>query len=80
MVEKYHDAMTICRTYGNPTLFITMTTNSNQPEVKEHLATYGGTSTNERPDIECRVFKMNLKNCYQISKKAHSLAHLFLVR
>lgn len=29
MVEKYHDAMAICRTYGNPTLFITMTANPN---------------------------------------------------
>ncbi|OAP05523.1 hypothetical protein AXX17_AT3G34610 [Arabidopsis thaliana] len=29
-------------------------------KIKEHLATYGGTSANERLDIECRVFKMKL--------------------
>ncbi|CAN7053543.1 unnamed protein product, partial [Brassica rapa subsp. trilocularis] len=27
LVEKYHDAMAICREYGNPDLFITMTAN-----------------------------------------------------
>ena len=29
MIEKYLDAMAICRAYGNPTLFITMTANTN---------------------------------------------------
>uniref|UniRef100_A0A0D2ZXH1 Helitron helicase-like domain-containing protein n=1 Tax=Brassica oleracea var. oleracea TaxID=109376 RepID=A0A0D2ZXH1_BRAOL len=29
LVEKYHDAMAICREYGNPDLFITMTANPN---------------------------------------------------
>lgn len=60
MIEKYHDAMAICRTYGNPTLFVTMTANPNWPEIKEHLDTYGEASPNNRPDIESRVFKMKL--------------------
>ncbi|XP_048591443.1 uncharacterized protein LOC125576114 [Brassica napus] len=60
LVEKYHDAMAICREFGNPDLFITMTANPNWSEIKEHLQKYGGDSPNDRPDIECRVFKMKL--------------------
>ncbi|CAN6827769.1 unnamed protein product [Brassica oleracea] len=60
LVEKYHDAMAICREFGNPDLFITMTVNPNWSEIKEHLGRYGGDSPNDRPDIECRVFKMKL--------------------
>ncbi|XP_033135776.1 uncharacterized protein LOC103833959 isoform X1 [Brassica rapa] len=60
LVEKYHDAMTICKKYGNPDLFITMTANPNWSEIKEHLEKYGGDSPNVRPDIECRVVKMKL--------------------
>ncbi|CAN7139408.1 unnamed protein product [Brassica rapa subsp. narinosa] len=48
------------RVYGNPDLFITMTANPNWREIREHLEKYGGDSPNDRPDIECRVFKMKL--------------------
>ncbi|KAJ0254528.1 Helitron helicase-like domain-containing protein, partial [Hirschfeldia incana] len=61
LVEKYHDAMAICRVHGNPDLFVTMTANPNWREIKDHLARYGGDSPNDRPDIECRVFKMKLE-------------------
>ncbi|XP_010480897.2 PREDICTED: uncharacterized protein LOC104759696 [Camelina sativa] len=37
-----------------------MTANPNWQEIKDYLATYGGTSANDIPDIECRVFKMKL--------------------
>ncbi|XP_013613951.1 PREDICTED: uncharacterized protein LOC106320129 [Brassica oleracea var. oleracea] len=57
LVEKYHDAMAICREFGNPDLFITMTANPNWSENKEHLEKYGGDSPNDRPDIECRLLK-----------------------
>ncbi|XP_013632756.1 PREDICTED: uncharacterized protein LOC106338286 [Brassica oleracea var. oleracea] len=55
LVEKYHDAMAICREFGNLDLFITMTVNPNWSEIKEHLGRYGGDSPNDRPDIECRL-------------------------
>ncbi|XP_013617380.1 PREDICTED: uncharacterized protein LOC106323876 [Brassica oleracea var. oleracea] len=58
LVEKYHDAKAICREFGNPDLFITMTANPNWSEIKEHIGKYSGDSPNDRPDIECRVFKM----------------------
>ncbi|KAF8110942.1 hypothetical protein N665_0077s0005 [Sinapis alba] len=56
LIKKYHDAMAICREFGNPDLFITMTVNPNWKEIKEHLTTYRGDSPNDRPDIECRKF------------------------
>ena len=60
MAEKYHDAMAICRWYGNPDLFITMTTNPKWVELSNHLQLYGTDDPNDRPDLECRVFKMKL--------------------
>ncbi|XP_010412532.1 PREDICTED: uncharacterized protein LOC104698841 [Camelina sativa] len=60
MVEKYHDAMAICRWFGNPDLFITFTSNPNWPELTEHLQTYTTEGSNTRPDLQSRVFKMKL--------------------
>ncbi|CAF1918954.1 unnamed protein product [Brassica napus] len=40
MAEKYQDAMAICRWYGNPHLFITVTANPNWVELKHHLDAY----------------------------------------
>ncbi|XP_056846795.1 uncharacterized protein LOC130497734 [Raphanus sativus] len=60
MAEKYQDAMAICRWYGNPHLFITVTANPNWVELKNHLTAYGGDSPNSRPDLECRLFKLKL--------------------
>ncbi|XP_010527539.1 PREDICTED: uncharacterized protein LOC104804874 [Tarenaya hassleriana] len=61
MIGKYQDAMAICRWFGNPDLFITMTANPKWLEIKEHLENSGNTSANDRPDIESRVFKMKLE-------------------
>ncbi|CAF1866631.1 unnamed protein product [Brassica napus] len=69
LVEKYHDAMAISREYGNPDLFIRMTANPNWREIKDHFDRYGGDSPNDRPDIECRVFKMKLDQLLKDFKK-----------
>ncbi|XP_013601247.1 PREDICTED: uncharacterized protein LOC106308654 [Brassica oleracea var. oleracea] len=69
MSEKYQDAMAICRWYGNPNLFITFTANPNWVEVKEHLEVYGGDSPNNRPDLECKVFKLKLEELMSDFKK-----------
>ncbi|XP_048615648.1 uncharacterized protein LOC125588375 [Brassica napus] len=69
LIEKYHDAMAICRQFNNPDLFITMTANPNWKEIKDHLLTYGGDNPNDRPDIECRVFKMKLDQLLDDFKK-----------
>ncbi|GKA03583.1 ATP-dependent DNA helicase PIF1-like protein [Tanacetum coccineum] len=38
MMHNYQDAMALCRTYGNPDLFITFTSNPKWPEIAEMLA------------------------------------------
>ena len=46
-----------------------MTANPNWKEIKDHLATYDGDNPNDRPDIECRVFKMKLDQLLDDFKK-----------
>ncbi|CAN7050018.1 unnamed protein product [Brassica rapa subsp. trilocularis] len=69
MAEKYQDAMAICRWYGNPHLFITVTANPNWVELKDHLDAYDGESANSRPDLECRLFKIKLDEMIEDFKK-----------
>ncbi|XP_048619511.1 uncharacterized protein LOC106425566 [Brassica napus] len=69
MSEKYQDAMALCRFYGSPNLFITFTANPNWVELKEHMDAYGGGSPNNRPDLECRVFKLKLDEMMSDLKK-----------
>ena len=61
--------MALCRFYGNPNLFITFTANPNWVELKEHLDAYGGDSPNNRPDLDCRVFKLKLDEMMSDLKK-----------
>ncbi|XP_024004049.1 uncharacterized protein LOC112081527 [Eutrema salsugineum] len=69
MLENYHDAMAIFRTYGNPHLFITITANPAWPEIEEHLQQCGNGSCNDRPDVASRVFKMKLNEMMSDFKK-----------
>ena len=55
-MEKFQDAMAICRKFGKPTLFITMTCNPDWTEIKDAL--FPGESAFDRPDITTRVFKL----------------------
>jgi hypothetical protein len=38
MVQNYQDAMALCRTFGNPDLFITFTANPKWPEIETTLS------------------------------------------
>ncbi len=58
MVQLYHDAMAICRSFGLPSYFITFTCNPNWLEIQAELLP-GQTATN-RPDLVTRVFRMKL--------------------
>ncbi|KAK9050820.1 hypothetical protein SSX86_030210 [Deinandra increscens subsp. villosa] len=49
MVRNYQDAMALCRTYGNPDLFITFTANPKWPEIESMLTMTGGQQPHERP-------------------------------
>ena len=62
MMQNYQDAMALCRTYGNPDLFITFTSNPKWPEIQEVLSHIPGQKPHERPKAGTRVFKMKLTN------------------
>ncbi|GKB97275.1 hypothetical protein Tco_0983412, partial [Tanacetum coccineum] len=42
MMRNYQDAVALCRTYGNPDLFITFTSNPKWPEISEMLTYFPG--------------------------------------
>nr|GEW95750.1 ATP-dependent DNA helicase PIF1-like [Tanacetum cinerariifolium] len=60
MMQNYHDAMAICRTYGNPDLFITFTSNPKWKEISDMLAYIPGQQPHDRPEVRTRVFKLKL--------------------
>ena len=59
MMQNYLDAMTICKVYGYPDLFITFTCNPNWPEI-ERFMSEKGLKSEDRPDVITRVFKQKL--------------------
>ncbi|GKD40405.1 DNA helicase PIF1, ATP-dependent, partial [Tanacetum coccineum] len=60
MMQNYQDAMALCRTYGNPDLFITFTSNPKWLEISEMLAYFPRQKAHDRPEVGTRVFKMKL--------------------
>ncbi|GJT95898.1 helicase [Tanacetum coccineum] len=60
MMSNYQDAMALCRTYGNPDLFITFTSNPKWPEISEILSYLPGQKPHDRPEVGTRVFKLKL--------------------
>ena len=59
MKQNYMDAMALCRWYGCPDLFITVTCNPNWPEINRFMREHNLPSS-DRPDVLTRVFKMKL--------------------
>ena len=68
MFNNCQDAMGICKRFGYPDLFITVTCNSNWPEIRDFV-TSKGLQASDRPDIVCRVFKMKLDEMMADFKK-----------
>ena len=65
--------MALCKYHGFPDIFITFTCNPKWPEVTRYLKKYNLT-TEGRPEILCRVFKMKLDNLIgELTKKNASL-------
>ncbi|XP_020970080.1 uncharacterized protein LOC110268334 [Arachis ipaensis] len=60
MFNNCQDAMAICKHYGYPDLFLTITCNPNWPEFQRYTRREGIPIV-DRPDISCRVFHANLK-------------------
>ena len=68
MIQNYQDAMTICRHYRNPDLFITFTCNPKWPEITRALTMIPGQKLEDRPYIISRVFKIKLDNILSTNK------------
>jgi hypothetical protein len=51
MINNYHDAMAICRHYGNSYLFIRFTCNVNLPEIQIELKKHTSYMTEDKLDI-----------------------------
>ncbi|XP_057453106.1 uncharacterized protein LOC130744967 [Lotus japonicus] len=59
MFDCCQDAMAICKRYGYPDLFITVTCNSAWKEI-DRFVRPRNVRADERPDVCCRVFKIKL--------------------
>jgi hypothetical protein len=57
--QQVSDALALCRQYGKPSFFITMTTNPNWPEIRTQLKK--GQTAADIPAIVCRVFNKKVK-------------------
>ncbi|KAK9073129.1 hypothetical protein SSX86_007452 [Deinandra increscens subsp. villosa] len=71
MLQNYLDAMSICKWFGYPVFFITITCNPKWPEIQRTLKDTT-LSPEDKPNILCRVFKMKLDSIITDLKK-HSL-------
>jgi hypothetical protein len=67
--EQVADALALCREHGKPSLFITITTNPNWPEITSQLRP--GQSASDIPFVVARVFHLRVQKCLEFIK------HLF---
>lgn len=65
--QQVADALAICREKGNPSLFITITTNPNWPEITSQLRP--GQSASDIPHVVCRVFHSRVAYAMKIIKQ-----------
>ena len=63
-IKNYNKAMTIVRTCGKPSYFITMTCNPEWDEIKENL--YPNQSHFDRPVLVCRVFYAKMRDLIEL--------------
>nr|KAJ0211721.1 hypothetical protein LSAT_V11C400177920 [Lactuca sativa] len=59
MMQNYLDAMSLCKWFGYPDYFITVTCNPKWPEIQRFIADTN-LKPEDRPDILSRLFKMKL--------------------
>ncbi|XP_076952150.1 uncharacterized protein LOC143625788 [Bidens hawaiensis] len=78
MTQNYLDAMSICKWYGYPDLFLTFTCNPKRPEVKRFLKETD-LNAEDRPDILCRLFKIKLDSLIKDLKEKSLLGKVLAV-
>ncbi|KAH1238478.1 hypothetical protein GmHk_08G023137 [Glycine max] len=70
MFLNCQDAMTICKKFGYPNLFITITCNTSWSEISD-VVHKKGLMPSDKLDIVCRVFKMKLDELMSDFKKTN---------
>ncbi|XP_022027109.2 uncharacterized protein LOC110928403 [Helianthus annuus] len=70
MMQNYLDAMAICKWFGYPDFFITITCNPKWPGVKRFLRDTN-LKPEDRPDILTRLFKIKLDSICKDFKERH---------
>lgn len=68
MFNNCLDAMAICRRFGYPDLFLTITCNPKWPEIQRYVDAKG-LNAYDRPDIICRLFHIKLQQLMSDLKK-----------
>nr|GEW64528.1 hypothetical protein [Tanacetum cinerariifolium] len=67
-MQNYMDAVSLCKAFGYPDLFITFTYNQKWPEINRFVQKHN-VSAEDRPDVLTRVFKQKLHQCNCLRKK-----------
>ncbi|XP_022038828.1 uncharacterized protein LOC110941494 [Helianthus annuus] len=75
MQQNYLDAMALCKSFGYPDFFITITCNPKWPEVKRFLKD-SSIKAEDRPDILCRLFKIKLDSILKDLKDSNYLGEI----
>ncbi len=68
MMQNYQDAMSICRFYGYPDLFITFTCNPKWPEIDKFME-LRGLKPEDRPYAVSKIFQIKLQNMIKFLKQ-----------
>ena len=68
MNQYFKDSLAICRTIGHPSLFLTMTCNTQWPEIKRMMELFPGVDIADKPDVIARVFKLKLDQLLDLIK------------
>ena len=75
MNQYFKDSLAICQTIGHPSLFLTMTCNTQWLEIRYMLEHLPGVDVADAPDIIARVFKLKLDQLLDLIKKKITLAN-----
>jgi hypothetical protein len=69
MINNYQHAMTICRAYKNPNLFITFTYNANWLEIRKELCKERSYKQEDKLDTVTQIFHAKLSNMLSYIKQ-----------
>nr|GEZ50803.1 DNA helicase [Tanacetum cinerariifolium] len=69
MYNHYLDALEICKSLGNPQIFITFMCNVKWPEIKCYMTQYPELTPSNIADIICKVFEQKVKDFIRFLKE-----------